>query len=759
VETLNRIKSKFAIIIQESGYRGLFKRVKNRICRFLNQFYKKFIDYYFCTYPQNIDCLGLSDKKININYKVYPKHIIPKNILTHYIAHRFDLLGSGWRQIYYDMKCQGLMGYQYFTNSDIRVDKDGIWLKNQINHSNIVSAQKIWKQIDSDYKPIDWQLDFKSGYRWSEKTWYKDIQYGHQRGVDIKVPWELARMQHLPQMALECLVLSDNSKQKNLLKNEFRNQILDFIATNPPRYGVNWVCTMDVAIRVSNWLLAYDIMTSSGIKFDSEFKNIFVESIYSHGIHIISNLEWNNNRGNHYLANIAGLVFVSTYLSSSSETDAWLTFAIQELINEVDRQFYPDGTNFEGSTSYHRLSAEMVLFSTALLLGLTKKRQQKLKGYNCNKLKIGNKNPVFKEGPLPMYEFPNNKGLQNGLTPFPPWYFERIERMVEFVLDISKPSGHIPQIGDNDSGRFFKLKPEYEVKTTKETKDTYTNLFGYNEMLDGEIYFLEDHLNARHIIISGFALFNRDDFANSLGGHEEAVKSPDYYIIKAMMGNANLNLKQLDNRKGKPSLYCRPNSEDHFKKLVKKLEYKSNNVLVYRCGNSNLDIPNNLKIKSYPDFGLFLYKSNEFYLTVRCWPGEKPFIAGHMHLDQFSIELIMGNKVFISDPGSYIYTPLPDYRNQYRSAEAHFTPFLTSQNQLDLMENDCFCPIVPIPFKPTYFGPKGFLVEGDKNYPFNYYLVQLKKDKIKIYFSGFDRDHLTPLNRLSRSIGYGILLK
>ena len=52
------------------------------------------------------------------------------------------------------------------------------------------------------YEPIDWQVDFKSGYRWSEKTYYKFIKYGHKLGVDIKVPWELSRMQYLIQLAL-----------------------------------------------------------------------------------------------------------------------------------------------------------------------------------------------------------------------------------------------------------------------------------------------------------------------------------------------------------------------------------------------------------------------------------------------------------------------------------------------------------------------------------------------------------------------------
>ena len=56
---------------------------------------------------------------------------------------------------------------------------------------------------------------------------------------------------------------------------EFRNQILDFIASNPPRFGTNWFSTMDVGIRVSNWLVAYDLFKAFGVSFDPEFERIF----------------------------------------------------------------------------------------------------------------------------------------------------------------------------------------------------------------------------------------------------------------------------------------------------------------------------------------------------------------------------------------------------------------------------------------------------------------------------------------------------
>ena len=150
---------------------------------------------------------------------------IPQTIINHYLSHQFDLLGSGWSRVFYGRTCRGLLDSQYVMGSEINIDNKGNWLRNRINKSNLNYSQKIWNMLDSSYVPIDWHLDFISGYRWSEKVWYKSIEYGHKEGVDIKVPWELSRMQHLPQLGLKALTLNDSLDKKNLLIDEFRNQV------------------------------------------------------------------------------------------------------------------------------------------------------------------------------------------------------------------------------------------------------------------------------------------------------------------------------------------------------------------------------------------------------------------------------------------------------------------------------------------------------------------------------------------------------
>jgi hypothetical protein len=364
------------------------------------------------------------------------------------LEHCFNLLGSGWVQVRHGMECEGVEGFRYPSAPAPPIDPHGNWLAGRVNPANLSEARRLWQAVDPGYVPIDWHLDFKSGGRWGESVWYRDIRYGDRPGVDVKVPWELARMQHLPALALAHTLDGDGRYPR-----EFRNQVLDFLATNPPRFGVNWHCTMDVALRVCSWLAAYDLFRAGGVVFDPFFRSAFHRAVYEHADHIARHLEWSAAlRGNHYLADVVGLIFAASYLPRSPESDTWLSLGVRELIAEVALQFDEDGANFEASTCYHRLSAEMAVYATALVLGLPADRARALQEYDHRRIAGP---PALPPAPLPLYRMPGAERV----SPFPPWYWERLERMVRFTLDITRPDSRVPQIGDNDNGRFLIFTP------------------------------------------------------------------------------------------------------------------------------------------------------------------------------------------------------------------------------------------------------------------------------------------------------------
>lgn len=560
-----------------------------------------------------------------------------------FFAHQFNLLGSGWVQVKHGMSCRGLEGYRYEMGTAVQPDSEGLWLEGRINQPNLAESQRIWSLVDHDYIPIDWHLDFKSGYRWNEDTWYLDIPYGHEPGVDIKIPWELARMQHLPLLAW-AYALAKHGQERyasaSVYSREFRNQVLDFIATNPPRFGVNWRSTMDVAIRVANWLVIYDLFRAYGVNFDDSFRNAFFHSIYQHGDHIVNNLEWNETlRGNHYLSDIIGLLFVASYLPCAPETNSWLAFAIQELVNEVKYQFSSDGTNFEASTSYLRLSAEMVVYATALVVGFPGEKRVALEKYDHH---LHKGPPRLRSAPLPLYSLPG----RDQSTPFPPWYIEKLEKMADFIMHITKQDGHIPQIGDNDSGRFLKLQPLFHPMKAAEAKVRYGNLCTDTALRDPD--WNEDHLDHRHLVAAINGLFERKDFAEFTGS-----------------GWVETGLIR------------------HLAKDIGFSSYKCEEELTTAervCISANQE-SQSFKLYVYPDFGLYIFRSINIYLAIRCGSIGQNGNGGHAHNDNLSFELNIKGKDFIVDGGSYLYTPFPEIRNMFRSTRAHSTLMLNGHEQ------------------------------------------------------------------------------
>lgn len=345
--------------------------------------------------------------------------------------HIFNLLGSGDVKVDYKLRAKGLEGYRY----DMRLsDKKYLSIKEKIQ----VELEKIF-QRPIEYEPIDWQVDFKSGYRWSEKTYYKFIKYGHKLGADIKLPWELSRAQHLLSLALAYRLA-----KKEEYAEEIIEQIVDWILTNSCRFGVNWRCTMDVAIRVTNWVGAISLIKNYIDNLPTagkeHFYKIFYKSLYQHGEFIIHNLEWSEDlTSNHYLSDIAGLLVLSVFTKNVfKEAGDWKKFAINELRKEMFKQVYPDGTDFEASTCYHRLVLELFFYSTFFAVQNEKYKTKK-----------------EKKDLLSLLD--DYKTIAQDI--FGKDYVTRLYKMFDAVLYLLKPNGRMPQIGDNDNGQFIKLYP------------------------------------------------------------------------------------------------------------------------------------------------------------------------------------------------------------------------------------------------------------------------------------------------------------
>ena len=313
---------------------------------------------------------------------------------------------------------------------------------------------RVLRQMDLLYLPnltrIDFQLDPTSRFHWSAKSWSKGISYGNQLGVEVKWPWELGRLQHLPAIAAR---ISDPTSDHGLKSaGVIQNHIVDFVRSNPPGFGVQWLCPMDVGIRIANLLVAVDLARAAGVEFEHKFLQLVSATARDHGRHITRNLEWGDRLcSNHYLANVAGLLFAGSYLGDDSEGEDWVAFAGRELILQTRNQFHAEGSNFEASTCYHRLSAEMVVYSVALMMWISRERPELAKRW------WGGRVPNYHPSPAapPTTCVQSSRGFSH---PFDADVVCRISGMGSFTRSLLRADGSVPQIGDNDSGRFMRLQ-------------------------------------------------------------------------------------------------------------------------------------------------------------------------------------------------------------------------------------------------------------------------------------------------------------
>lgn len=623
-----------------------------------------------------------------------------------YLSHRFDLLGSGWVEVRHGLTAAGLGGHRYPPGPRVDADAAGAWLSGRVTPANLPESQRLWRLVEGPYMPIDWQIDFKSGYRFDERRHFQDLTFGDRPGVDVKVPWELSRLQHLPQLAIACLLAGAGRPgfaAQDVYAREVRNQILDFLAANPPRFGVNWLCPMDVGIRAANILLAVDLLRVAGAPPDGTFEAAVARAAVAHARHIVDHLEWSEApRSNHYLADLAGLVFCAAYLPASEETDAWLDFAAQQLGAETLAQFLADGGNFEGSTNYHRLSAELELFSAAILLGIADERTGAFSSAARRRLKV--------RPPLALAAPP--------AFPWPEAVAGRLRQAVACAAAWSKPDGRPPQIGDTDSGRLFKLHPV--VLTGADGAPA------------------EDLLDHRALQAAGAAVTDGVSVSEWFDGTVAAALARGRKLAAAAAPEAP------DNLGDRADL-------DRVVALIRALPDEARR-------ERTLDLPGlapaTLQRRGFPDFGLYVFKNGATFLSLRCVGPGGAHSHGHFHDDNLALEIHHVGRDLVADPGSFLYTPLPEARERYRRAAAHFVP--RPEGCAAAMPISAFAMKIAAAARCVYFGPAGVAAILDGGTWQAYRAVLVEEGRV-VVLDGGTPGRLAALEPVPMSRGYGRL--
>lgn len=254
---------------------------------------------------------------------------------------------------------------------------------------------------------IDWLREPVSGARWGLE-YHSDVRLVRGDGSDVRVLWELNRLGQLLTLGRAYTLTRDES-----LAEEFFAQIEGWRVRNPVGFGPNWSCAMEVALRAMNLLAALQLFKRSRALDEARLSSLL--SLFdAHGRHVRRNLEYSYiATGNHYLSDVAGLLWLGLCLPELEAARSWRTFALRELTRELEAQVLPDGADREASTGYHRFVTELFLYSFLLC--------------RANNVEIEER------------------------------HWTRVRSMLEYVRAYMRPDGRAPLVGDTDGGQVLPL--------------------------------------------------------------------------------------------------------------------------------------------------------------------------------------------------------------------------------------------------------------------------------------------------------------
>ena len=97
-----------------------------------------------------------------------------------------------------------------------------------------------------------------------------------------------------------------------------------------------------------------------------------------------------------------------------------------------------------------------------------------------------------------------------------------------------------------------------------------------------------------------------------------------------------------------------------------------------------------LKSKAFPKGGFYVMRDGDLYMIIDCVPTDPKSPSGHKHNSRLSFELFAGDKSFIIDPGTYVYTADKEMRNLFRSTKYHNTVVVDGEEQNRFDEDRLF---------------------------------------------------------------------
>ncbi|HEV7744026.1 MAG TPA: heparinase II/III family protein [Pyrinomonadaceae bacterium] len=255
--------------------------------------------------------------------------------------------------------------------------------------------------------PINWQLEPVSGKSTPSIHWSQLDYLDADVAGDKKIIWELNRHQHFLKLGQAYWLTKDEKYSK-----AFISQLNSWMDQNPPKVGINWASSLEVAFRSISWLWAFHYFRNSP-ELDSQTFTRAVKFLYLNARHLETYLSTYFSPNTHLTGEALGLFYLGTLLPEFKDAERWQETGKSILVEQLQRQVKADGVYFEQSSYYHRYTTDFYIH----FLILARANQKRLSGV----------------------------------------VEEKLTALVDHLMYLTRPDGTTPLFGDDDGGRLVSL--------------------------------------------------------------------------------------------------------------------------------------------------------------------------------------------------------------------------------------------------------------------------------------------------------------
>jgi Heparinase II/III-like protein/Heparinase II/III N-terminus len=282
------------------------------------------------------------------------------------------------------------------------------------------------KQLDFG-NPLDWHLEPISGKRSALEHWSLVEEVDAAQSGDKKIVWELNRHQHFVLLGQAYWLTNDERYAK-----AFASQLSSWIEQNPPKLGINWISSLEIAFRSISWIWSLHFFKHSAALTSDLFWQA-LRVLYLNARHIETYLSTYFSPNTHLTGEALGLYYLGTIFPEFDDASRWRSAGRRILLEQLPLHVQNDGVYFEQSSYYHRYTTD---FYTHFLL---------LAAANDDSLPdiVGNK----------------------------------LQQLLDHLMYITRPEGTMPLFGDDDGGRLMIFDPREPKNDCRSSLTTGAAIF------------------------------------------------------------------------------------------------------------------------------------------------------------------------------------------------------------------------------------------------------------------------------------------